>query len=49
MERADGPQGPFAEIGRTAGTLFEDRDELAGGISRYYRVTAVDACGNPAP
>jgi fibronectin type 3 domain-containing protein len=49
VELADDPQGPFTEIGRTADAFFEDRDELTGGISRYYRVTAVDACGNPGP
>jgi hypothetical protein len=49
VTRADAPQGPFGEIGRVGGTFFEDRDELVSAVSRFYRVVAVDACGNEAP
>jgi fibronectin type 3 domain-containing protein len=49
VTRADDPQGPFVEVGRVGGTFFEDRDELASGVSRFYDVTSVDACGNEAP
>jgi hypothetical protein len=44
--RADVPQGPFTRIGEVTGTLYEDRDEMASGVSRFYVVRAVDACGN---
>ncbi|HXV78105.1 MAG TPA: S8 family serine peptidase [Candidatus Polarisedimenticolaceae bacterium] len=34
-----------AEVGTTAGTLFEDPGAVTAPTSYYYRVVAVDACG----
>jgi hypothetical protein len=47
--RADAPQGPFSQIADVVETLHEDRDEIADPASRYYKVMAVDACGNEGP
>lgn len=44
--RGEDPQGPFLLLTEIAETLFEDRDELGNLNGRYYRVVAVDACGN---
>ena len=46
VERADSPQGPFVSLGETQATRWEDLDEMGSMASRYYRVTALDSCGN---
>jgi hypothetical protein len=47
--RAQLPQGPFTQIADVAGTLYEDKDQLADSANRYYTVKAVDSCGNEGP
>lgn len=47
--RAGTPGGTFVKIGETAGTLFEDRDDLGNFNPRHYLVRAADSCGNEGP
>jgi hypothetical protein len=44
--RSTAPDGALVLAGPPATTLFEDIGALSGGLDLYYRVFAVDTCGN---
>lgn len=49
VERAAEPAGPFAVLGETTALFFEDADELGSLAARFYRLRALDSCGNAGP
>ncbi len=48
VHRAADPDGPYAAVGTTAGTTFDDPRPCGGGVL-YYRVTASNDEGTTAP
>jgi hypothetical protein len=47
--RAQTPQGAFTQIADLVALLYEDRDQMGNSSNWYYRIVAVDACGNEGP
>ncbi|HEX6851027.1 MAG TPA: hypothetical protein VF139_06435, partial [Candidatus Polarisedimenticolaceae bacterium] len=47
--RSQTPSGVFAKIGSSAGTFYEDRDQLGNATPWYYRVKGANACGVEGP
>lgn len=47
--RAGSPQGPFTRIAETGGLLHDDLNQMGNTTDWYYRVKAVDSCGNEGP
>ncbi len=47
--RAQFPQGPFTKIGETAGTFYDDLNQMGNLTPWYYRIEPTNSCGVEAP
>ena len=49
VDRAGSPESPPTILGTTTELSFEDHGALGNSADGYYRVIAIDACGNDGP